>query len=127
MKNFLITAASALLLMSFTVVVIGMNDIIAALKQADPVELAKHLDSYVDIKLPNKDEVKNVSKNQAGITLKDFYSEQNITSFELSSQREMSGTGYLTGKLKSDSRSYNITVMVKTKGDTSYIVSVRIN
>lgn len=105
----------------------AISDIIDALKQGNASTVSNYFDSYIDIKLPNKEEAKNISKNQATQTLKDFYSEQDISSFELTSQRELGGTGYLTGKLKSDKHSFNITIMVKSKGNQSNIVSVRIN
>lgn len=105
-----------------------MNDVVNALKQGDAADVTQYFDNLVDIKLPNKDEVKNLSKTQAGITLRDFYSEQNIGRFELISQREMGGTGYIAGKLKgSDGHNYNITVMVKVKGNDATIVSIRIS
>ncbi|HEU0228333.1 MAG TPA: DUF4783 domain-containing protein [Arachidicoccus soli] len=127
MKKILFILTGMFMLMGFVASSAGVKDIISALKKGDATEVSKHFDSFVDIKLPNKEEVKNVSKNQATVTLKDFYSEQNISGFELISQREMGGTGYLAGKLKSDSHEYNITLMVKTKNNDTSIVSVRIN
>ncbi|ANI88483.1 hypothetical protein A9P82_03725 [Arachidicoccus ginsenosidimutans] len=127
MKRLLTMIMGVLLFAPLGVKAAEIGDIVNALKQADPAEITKFFDSFVDIKLPNKDEVKNVSKNQASITLKDFYTEQGINGFELSSKREMGGTGYLVGKLKTDSRTFNVTIMVKTKGSTTTILSVRIN
>ncbi len=127
MKKILFILTGIFMLMGFVASSAGVKDIISALKKGDATEVSKHFDNFVDIKLPNKEEVKNVSKNQATVTLKDFYSEQNISGFELISQREMGGTGYLAGKLKSDSHEYNITLMVKTKNNDTSIVSVRIN
>jgi hypothetical protein len=127
MKRLITFIASAVTLMSFNTKLIDTGDILNALKQADATAIAQYFDSFVDIKLPNKDEVKNLSKTQASITLRDFYSEQKITGFELTSQREMGGTGYITGKLKSEGHECNITIMVKTKGNSAVIVSVRIS
>jgi len=128
MKKLITFIAAAMALVSFnTKPNASTGDIVNALKQADATAIANYFDSFIDIKLPNKDEVKNLSKMQASIALRDFYSEQKITGFELTSQREMSGTGYLTGKLKSNKQDYNITVMVKIKGDNATIVSIRIN
>lgn len=128
MKHILVIILAVFSLSSFAVVKpASLSDIVDALKQANASTVSNYFDSYIDIKLPNKEEAKNISKNQATQTLKDFYSEQGINSFELTSQRELGGTGYLTGKLKSDKRSFNITIMVKSKGSQSNIVSVRIN
>lgn len=127
MKHILTVLIAAFSLMSFTAIAPTIPDIVNALKQNNAAAVSGYFDSYIDIKLPNKDEAKNISKNQATQTLKDFYSEQDINGFELTSQRELGGTGYLTGKLKSDKHSFNITVMIKSKGNQSSIVSVRIN
>ncbi|SEA58218.1 protein of unknown function [Arachidicoccus rhizosphaerae] len=127
MKRILAILTGVLLLASFTTLSASIADIVDALKGNDATQVSKYFDSAVDFKLPGKDEVKNVSKNQATLILKNFYSEQSIKGFDLSSKREMGGTGYLTGKLKGGSRSYNITLMLKTSGSTASIVTVRIN
>ena len=127
MKRILAILTGVLLLASFTHLSINTADIVEALKGNDAAQVSKYFDSAVDFKLPGKDEVKNVSKNQATLIMKNFYSEQGIKGFDLSSKREMGGTGYLTGKLKGGARSYNITLMLKTSGSTTSIVTVRIN
>jgi len=127
MKRILAILTGVLLLASFTTLSSNIADIVDALKGNNATEVSKYFDSAVDFKLPGKDEVKNVSKNQATLILKNFYSEQGIKGFDLSSKREMGGTGYLAGKLKGSARSFNITLMLKTSGSTASIVTVRIN
>lgn len=128
MKNLLILIIATFSLSAFAAAAPAtITEIINALKQNNASLVSGYFDCYVDVKLPNKDEAKNISKNQATQTLKDFYADEDVNSFELTSQRELGGTGYLTGKLKSDKRSFNITIMIKTKSNQSNIVSVRIN
>jgi len=127
MKRILAIVTCVTLFASFTAFSVNSTEIVDALKANNAAQISKYFDSAVDFKLPGKDEVKNVSKNQATQILKSFYSEQDIKSFELTSKREMGGTGYLTGKVKAASRSYNITLMLKTSGSTTSIVTVRIN
>lgn len=127
MKRIIAIVSCAVLLMSFTTISANISDIVNALKKNDPAGISKYFDNVVDIKLPGKDEVKNVSKNQATLILKNFYGEQDVKGFDLTSKREMGGTGYLTGKMKSANKSYNLTIMLKTKGDEASIVTVRIN
>jgi hypothetical protein len=92
------------------------SDAIAnALKTADAGRV-RFFDEFVDIKLLEKPEVKNMGRNQAAITLKTFFSENGIKGFETTSQREMSGTMYLTGKLVNSTKGYNITIMMKGEG-----------
>ncbi|HTN37428.1 MAG TPA: DUF4783 domain-containing protein [Arachidicoccus sp.] len=127
MKRIIAIVSCAALLMSFTGLSTNISEIVNALKENDPAQVSKYFDSVVDIKLPGKEEVKNVSKNQATLILKNFYAEQDVKGFSLTSKREMGGTGYLTGKLQSAPKGYNITLMLKTKGDDASIVTVRIN
>jgi hypothetical protein len=104
----------------------GSDEIVNALKQGNANEFSSFFDNYLDIKLPERDEIKNVGKTQAGLTIKNFFDQNNIKGFEPTSQREISGTMYLTGKLQG-SRNYNITIMMKDKGDKFSIITVRIN
>ena len=127
MKRILAIVTCFMVLASFTTVSANISEIVEALKGNNAAQVSKYFDSAVDIKLPGKDEVKNVSKNQATLILKNFYTEQNVKGFDLTSKREMSGTGYLTGKLNAAARSYNITLMLKTSGSEATIVTVRIN
>lgn len=105
----------------------GGNEIINALKKANATQFSGYFDNFIDLKLPEKEEIKDVSKTQASITVKNFFEENKINGFELSSQREMQGTMYITGKLTGESGKFNITVIIKNKGDHPSILTVRIN
>ncbi len=89
-------------------------------------EFAKHFDNNVDVKLPNSNEMKGVSKTQAASTIKSFFSDNAITSCNITSQREMGGTMYVTGKLIGKNN-YNITVMSKGADDKFSVITLRIN
>ncbi|GGH80467.1 hypothetical protein HNQ91_004830 [Filimonas zeae] len=126
MKRMLLLAGVVLSLLSFRVS--GDADtIISALKDGNAEQLSQYFDNMLDVKLPEKDEIKNVGKNQAGIAVKGFFADNHIKGFEATSQREISGTMYLTGKLTGGSKSYNITLMMKNKGDKTAIMTLRIN
>ena len=116
----------AVLGMSFTV----QNDteaIVQAFKSGSADEVAKYFDDYIDIKLLDKDEVKNLGRNQASITLKNFFSENGIKGFEKLSDRELGTTMYMTGKLVNGGKGFNITVMMKQKAGKHAIITLRIN
>ena len=81
----------------------------------------------MDIKFPDKEEIKSIGKNQAGIALKSFFDDNNIKGFELSSQREMSGTMYIVGKLINNGQGYKVSIMLKLKDGKHQIITVRIN
>ena len=68
-----------------------------------------------------------MGKTQAGITVKSFFDQNSIKGFEPTSQREMGGTSYITGKLQGGSKAYNLTVLMKSKGDKLSIISIRVN
>jgi len=108
--------------------VAGDSDkIINALNQGNAAQFSAYFDNFLDIKLPEKDEIKNVGKTQAAITIKSFFDDINVSGFEKTSQREMGGTMYLTGKLKGSSKTYNITLLMKDRGDKLSIISIRIS
>lgn len=111
---------------SFIVQNDGVN-IIKALKAADAVQVATYFDMILDIKLPEKEEIKSIGKNQAGIALKSFFEENKISGFELTSQRELGGTMYITGKLLDEDKGFNLTLMIKNKSSKQQIITVRIN
>lgn len=113
--------------LSSFIIVGDIDKIINALNAGNAAQFSNYFDEFLDIKLPEKDEIKNVGKNQATITVKSFFNDNSISGFEKTSQREMGGTMYLTGKLKGASKSYNITLLMKDRGDKLSIISIRIS
>jgi hypothetical protein len=101
--------------------------VVKAFKTANADEIAKYFDEYIDLKLLDKDEVKNIGRHQAGMALKAFFEEYNIKGFDKGSDREIGNTLYITGKLTSTGKAYNATVMLKAKGGKHQIITMRIN
>ena len=101
--------------------------IVQSFKSGNAEEIAKYFDDYVDMKLLDKDEIKNIGHNQASIALKQFYAENGVKGFEKISDREIGNTMYMTGKLITGGKGYNITVMLKQKGGKHFIITLRIN
>ena len=100
---------------------------VKAFKSANTEEIAQYFDDYIDLKLLDKEEVKNMGRNQATVALKMFFDENNINGFEKGSNREIGSTLYITGKLTSTGKPYNITVMLKAKAGKHQIITIRIN
>jgi hypothetical protein len=96
-----------------------------ALKAGDVARFTSYFSNAVDIKLPQKDEMKNVNKSDASSVISGFFSSNNINGFDVISQREMNGTMYITGKLKG-AKNYNITVMLMETGSNKGVITVRI-
>ena len=103
------------------------SPVVNALKSGNAETISEHFDKILDIKFPDKEEIKSIGKNQAGIALKSFFDDNNIKGFELSSQREMSGTMYITGKLVNNAQGYKVSIMLKLKDGKHQIITVRIN
>ena len=101
--------------------------VVRALKTANPDLITTYLDDYVDMKLLDKDEVKNMSKNQAAMALKLFYSDNNIKGFEKVSDGGKGNLVYILGKLTTSGKSHSITVQLKQKNGTLYIITMRIS
>ena len=127
MKSFLAIFAMLITVSAFANAQ-NTDGVIDALKQGNATKFSTYLDEFVDIKLPQKDGIKNVGKTQAAITMKSFFEENGITGFDLTSQRELGGTMYITGKLHGSGRDYNLTIMLKDKGGSdAAVITVRIN
>ena len=126
MKKFLLLISLSTLLFSFKTAD-NVPAIIAALKTGNAEEVGKYFDNFIDLKLPEKDEIKNVGKNQASIALQSFFKDNAIKSFELTSQREMGASMYLAGKLQNAGKGFNITILLKNKDGEKEIITVRIN
>ncbi|BDQ12316.1 DUF4783 domain-containing protein [Sediminibacterium sp. TEGAF015] len=101
--------------------------VVRALKTGNPEMITTYLDDFVDLKLLDKDEVKNMSKNQAAMALKSFFSEQNIKGFEKVSEGGKGNLIYILGKLTTSGKSFNITVQLKQKAGNFYIITMRIS
>lgn len=103
------------------------DEIVKAFKSANTSEISAYFDNMIDLALPGKDEIKNVSKNQAGVILKSFYNDNSINGLEVTSQREAASTMYIAGKITGKTRNFNITILLKNKEGKYVITSIRIN
>src|SRR6266487_3823435 len=126
MKKFILMLGLAVFVSLYAIA--GDSDnIVNALKQGNAAQFSNYFDNFIDLKLPGKDEIKNVGKTQASITVKDFFNDNDIKGFDNISQRESNGTMYIAGKLIGSSKTYNITMLMKAKGDKLSIITIRIN
>ncbi len=103
------------------------SGVVNALKMGNANQVSEYFDKILDLKFPDKEEIKSIGKNQAGIALKSFFDNNNLKGFELSSQREMGGTMYIAGKLTNGSEGYKISIMLKDRDGKLEIISIRIS
>lgn len=100
--------------------------ILKALESGNATVLSSHLDNFIDLSLPNKDNMSNVSKNQASMALKSYYDEMGIQKFSLTSKREAGSIMYITGKLHGKVKNESITIILKNNNSKHIITSLRI-
>jgi len=126
MKKVLLLLLFGFSLMSFTKFQNGREEMITAMKGGDADQFIKYFDNTIDIKMPNSDEMKGVPKAQAASTLKSFFADNGIHQFDVTSQRELGGTMYITGKLVGTT-DFNLTAMIKSSPEKLSIITLRIN
>lgn len=126
MKKTWLLAALTTLLFSFTYTG-DTEGIVNALKAGNSSQFTAYFDNAVDIKLPEKTELKSQGRTQAGNAMSAFFSDVAVRGFEKTSEGERSGTQYLTGKLQGKDKLYSVTLLMKSHGDKPVIITVRIN
>jgi hypothetical protein len=118
---FLSTVATAFFITAFKPIA-GLDDVINALKSGSAQELSKYIDDNIEIALPDKSD--NYSKAQAVMVLKDFFSNNAVTGFEVQFKGENGGGQYCIGDLKTKSGVYRTTVFMKTKDGKQLIKQI---
>jgi hypothetical protein len=126
MKRVLYILSMFFILSSFTVEG-NADEIIANLKNNKASEVTQHFDDMVDFTIPGNEEIQNMSKNQSAVAFLKFIADNNLESFDLSSQREAGNTMYIAGKLTGSSKNYNLTILLKQKDGKHIITSIRIS
>lgn len=103
------------------------DGVVNALKQADWSGLEARMDDMVDLKLLERDEVKNMSRNQALVAFKQFYSDRGIRQFDKLSEGGRGNLLYLVGKLSDGNKTYNLTLQLKQSGGQWVIITLRVS
>lgn len=101
----------------------GLDDVISALRAGNAQELSKYVDDNIEISMPDKSD--SYSKAQAIMVLKDFFSNNSVTGFEVQFKGENGGGQYCIGTLKTKSGSYRTTVFMKTKNGKQLVKEIR--
>lgn len=109
-------------LFSFAVLV-GIDDVIAAIKSGNATQVSKYFDNTVDITLPEKSNT--YSKSQAEVILRDFFSNNSVKGFQILHKGNNGGSEYCIGKLTTSNASYRTTIFMKQKGDKQFLQEIR--
>jgi hypothetical protein len=98
-----------------------------ALKEGNAAKFTSFFSNSVDLKLPEKDEMKNLNKLDASGLVQSFFEKNQITGCELFlPARELNGMTYVAGKLKGATQDFNITVVLKSSESNVAVITVRI-
>lgn len=118
-----IVSAFALSAGSDEVLVAGpFEDVVGAIKQGDVSGLSRYLDNNVEINISGK--ANSYSKAQAEIILKDFFSKNQVKSFELVHQGgEASRFGI--GNLSTSGGNYRLSFFLQKKGGSMVLNELR--
>lgn len=111
------------LLMAFTSADPFAN-VISALQKGSADELSHYFDNMIEITLPSKGN--SYSKSQAAVILKEFFSSNDVKSFQLI-HRGNSGEGssFGIGSLVTSGGTYRTTFFFRQKGDTFVLQELR--
>ncbi|MGN7819690.1 DUF4783 domain-containing protein [Chitinophaga varians] len=98
------------------------EDVVGAIKQGDVSSLSRYLDNNVEINISGK--ANSYSKAQAEIILKDFFSKNQVKSFELVHQGgEASRFGI--GNLSTSGGNYRLSFFLQKKGGSMVLNELR--
>ncbi|MBC9911246.1 DUF4783 domain-containing protein [Chitinophaga varians] len=98
------------------------EDVVGAIKQGDVSSLSRYLDNNVEINISGK--ANSYSKAQAEIILKDFFSKNQVKSFELVHQGgEVSRFGI--GNLSTSGGNYRLSFFLQKKGGSMVLNELR--
>jgi Domain of unknown function (DUF4783) len=108
---------------SISITVAGpFEDVVAALKQGDVNGLSRYLDNTVEINISGKSN--SYSKAQAEIILKDFFSKNQVKSFELVHQGG-DNSRFGIGTMVTGSGTFRVSFFLQKKGGTMVLNELR--
>ena len=90
-----------------------IEDIAGALKNGNASQLSRYFDIRVDITLPDRSD--NYSRTQAEMIIRDFFSYNNVRSFDIKYKGENNGSKYCIGTLKTSNGDYRTKLFLKQK------------
>ena len=101
----------------------NIDNIVTALKKGDANELTRYVNDNVDITLPSKTDT--YSKAQAQMIIKDFFSNNEVTGFELNHKGDSPGGTYCMGTLQTKNGNFRAQVFMKVKNGANYVKEIR--
>ncbi len=101
-----------------------LDDISLAIRSGNAREVAKYFDTSVEVTIHNESKV--YSKSQAEMVLKDFFTKNPVTSFNIIHKGSSNeGSQYGIGTLITGGGSFRTYVYIKQKGDAFFVQEMR--
>lgn len=101
----------------------GIDDVVNALRTGNASEVGKYIEDNVELSLPDKSD--NYSKAQAIVILRDFFSQNAVTGFEVKHSGDNSGNQFCIGTLRTKSGDYRATIFMKTKNGRQSLKEIK--
>jgi hypothetical protein len=101
----------------------SIEDIAGAMRSGNAGQLARYLDSRVDISLPEKSD--SYSKSQAEMIIRDFFTTNVVQNFLVKHKGENGGSEFCVGVLQTRNGDYRTTLFLKQKGDKQLLQEIR--
>lgn len=100
------------------------EDVVGSIKSGDASSLSRYLDNTVEINISGKSS--SYSKSQAEIILKDFFSKNQVKSFELIHQGEGGGgSRFGIGNMGTSGGAYRTSFFLQKKGGSMVLNELR--
>lgn len=101
-----------------------LDDISLAIRSGNAREVAKYFDTSVEVTIHNESKV--YSKQQAEMVLKDFFTKNPVTSFNIIHKGSSNeGSQYGIGTLLTGGGSFRTYIYIKQKGDVFFVQEMR--
>ncbi len=100
-----------------------IDGVIGALRSGNAEELSRYFDDNVELTLPDKSD--NYSRAQAVLILRDFFSNNSVSNFELKHKGDNGGGQFCIGTLQTKTGNFRKTVFMKLKGSRQVVKQIR--
>ena len=101
------------------------RDIVSATQNGNAVELAKYFNDKVEIILPSKSGV--YSKEQAQFVMRDFFSSNRPTSFQINHEGKRDNSSFAIGRYVSAKEQFRFYFLTKVVDGKTVIIQIRID
>ena len=102
---------------------ISVDEVVSAIKSGSVSQLSKYFDNTIEITFTDKSNT--YSRSQAELVLKDFFTNNIVTGFEIVHKGDNSTAQFLIGTLDTKNGEYRTTIYMKQKGDKQLLQELR--